>query len=394
MASATRTARLPVAQEVPEGSSSEIVPIVFPERGLIRRNAGRVYSCINWLFGFATLLLGLAVLASIPVFQFLTLGYLLESSGRVARSGRIRDGFIGVRTAARFGGIAIGAFVLWLPLYGMSYMAERARIIDPNARITRQWETWLLFMTVIYGLHVLAACLRDGRLRSFFWPLNLFWLIRRVFQDNMVRVARDSLWKTTTSLRLPFYFWLGLRGFLGAFLWLLIPVALLGQSHRLAALGVLGGFLLGLVVLYLPFLQTRFARDGKLRAFLQLQAVRRDYRFAPFAFAVALSMHLLSAIPLYLLKIELIPRDLMYLEGLIFLAFIFPSRLLDGWAYSRSTRRSTSRFWLLLWICRLSVIPAIVAYVLMVFTSQHLGWNGVSSLFEQHAFLLPVPFAK
>ena len=40
------------------------------------------------------------VLAALPVLQFLSLGYLLEAGGRVARSGRLREGFIGVRTAA------------------------------------------------------------------------------------------------------------------------------------------------------------------------------------------------------------------------------------------------------------------------------------------------------
>ena len=34
--------------------------------------------------------------------------------------------------------------------------------------------------------------------------------------------------------------------------------------------------------------------------------------------------------PLYLLKIEVIPRDLVFLEGLVFLLFIFPARLLGG----------------------------------------------------------------
>jgi hypothetical protein len=33
-----------------------------------------------------------------------------------------------------------------------------------------------------------------------------------------------------------------------------------------------------------------------------------------------------------------------------------------------------------------------IAYVLVVFTSPHLGWHGIGSLYEQHAFLLPVPF--
>jgi hypothetical protein len=394
MASLSTPSGLPIAQEVPEAENSEFVQIIYPKRGLIRRSLGNVGLLVEWLFGLASLWLGLAVLASVPIVNFLTLGYILESSGRVARNGRLRDGFIGVRTAARFGGIAAGAFLFWLPLYGMSYMAERARIIDISGRIARKWETWLIVLTVFYVLHLVATCLRDGRLRSFFWPLNVVWLLRRTFRENVLKTARDSLWNTVTALRLPYYFWLGVRGFLGAFLWLIVPLALLGQAHRLPALGILGGFLLAIVVLYLPFLQTRFARDNRLRAFIQLRAVRRDLRCAPIAFAIALSIHLAFAIPLYLLKIEVIPRDLMYLEGLIFLAFIFPARLLDGWAYSRATRRKQPRYWLFRWVGRLSVLPVILAYVLVVFASQHLGWYGVSSLFEQHAFLLPVPFTK
>jgi hypothetical protein len=48
--------------------------------------------------------------------------------------------------------------------------------------------------------------------------------------------------------------------------------------------------------------------------------------------------------------------------------------------------------WLFRWAGRLSVIPIVIAYVFVVFLSQHLGWKGVTTLYEQHAFLLPVPF--
>ena len=94
------------------------VPVVMPvrHRGRFRRLIGIVGSVAEWCFGVATLLVGLAVLASVPVGQFLALGYCLEASGRVARSGRIRDGLIGVRTAAKFGGCALAGFLLWLPL--------------------------------------------------------------------------------------------------------------------------------------------------------------------------------------------------------------------------------------------------------------------------------------
>ncbi|HZT80879.1 MAG TPA: hypothetical protein VFA26_11675, partial [Gemmataceae bacterium] len=50
-----------------------------------------------WLIGTVSLIVGLAVLSATPVLQFLSLGYLLECSGRMARTGRFRDGFIGQR---------------------------------------------------------------------------------------------------------------------------------------------------------------------------------------------------------------------------------------------------------------------------------------------------------
>ncbi len=79
-----------------------------------------------------SLVLGLSMLAALPVVQFLTLGYFLESSARVAQSGRIRDGFVGVRKAARVGGVTAG---IWLSLSRRgspgSY-ARSAELINPG----------------------------------------------------------------------------------------------------------------------------------------------------------------------------------------------------------------------------------------------------------------------
>src|SRR4051794_23706448 len=80
----------------------------------IRRIAHGVGQAAEWLFGLASVMLGLAILAALPLAQFLSLGYLLEASGRVARTGRFRDGLIGVRRAARAGGVAAG---MWLTLW-------------------------------------------------------------------------------------------------------------------------------------------------------------------------------------------------------------------------------------------------------------------------------------
>ena len=369
------------------------LPVVMPleRQGVVRRAAAFVGALAEWCFGVAALFVGLAVLAAVPVGQFLALGYLLEASGRVARSGRLRDGFIGVRVAARFGGVALAVFALWLPLYYLSIQAEAARIIDPHGRIARQWQLWLAVLATLAALHAVAAVLR-GRVRHFFNPLNVFWLVRRAFRGGLYSEARDRLWNTVAGLHLPYYFWLGVRGFVGAFVWLAVPLLLLGMGHRYWFVGVLGGLMLAAVVLYVPFLQVRFARDNRLRAFREFRQVRAAFRRAPLAFAVALWVQLLFAIPLYLLKIEVIPRDLVFLEGLLFLLFIFPARLLGGWAYARGTRRALPRYWMVRWFGRVAVLPVVIAYVFVVFLSQHLGWQGVGSLYEQHAFLLPVPF--
>ncbi len=80
--------------------------------------AGRVArgaaSAAEWVFGLISLILGLSMLAALPVIQVLSLGYFLESSARVARTGRLRDGLIGVRPAARIGCLAAA---IWLALF-------------------------------------------------------------------------------------------------------------------------------------------------------------------------------------------------------------------------------------------------------------------------------------
>ncbi len=96
--------------------------------------------------------------------------------------------------------------------------------------------------------------------------------------------------------------------------------------------------------------------------------------------------------PLYLFKIEMIPREVAWLPSVIFLIFIFPARLLTGWAYSRAERRATPRHWFFRWTSRLGMVPVALAYVVIVFFTQYGAWGGIWSLYEQHALLLPVPF--
>jgi hypothetical protein len=353
-------------------------------------------SMLEWLFGVVVLMVGLAVLAALPVLQFLSLGYLLESSGRVARTGRLRDGFIGVRLAARLGGIVLGSWLMLLPVRLVADLAYSAQIIDPGGGRAAGWRIGLFVLIGLTALHIGMACARGGRLRYFFWPFNFIWVLLRLLRGGYYAEARDAVWDTTMSLRLPYYFSLGFRGFVGALTWLALPVTLMALGRLgtpgAALLGLLGALLLGLVLLYLPFLQTRLARVNRLSAIFDLPATRAEFRRAPWAFAFAFVVTLLFALPLYLLKIEMVPREAAWLPSLVFLAFIFPARLLTGWALGRAVHRKTPRHWFFRWTGRLAFLPAASFYVTIVFFTQYTSWNGVWSLYEQHAFLVPVPF--
>jgi len=374
----------------------DVIPVidepVLPTRFGPRRIWRGITSFGEWCFGVVALVVGLAVLAALPVVQFLTLGYLLESGGRVARTGRLREGFIGVRIAARMGSIVLGSWLMLLPLRIVSSLWASAQLIDPDGPVASGWKTFLTILTVFMVVHIVAACSRGGKLRYFLWPFNGIWLIRRLWRGGYYTQARDAVWEFVKALRLPYYFWLGLRGFAGAFLWLAIPITLLALGRKVPLVGFLGGFLLAIVLLYVPFLQIRFAAENRFRAFFEPRAIRAHFRRAPWAFAFALSITLLFAVPLYALKIEMIPREAAWLPSIVFLVFIFPARLLTGWAYGRADRRPSPRHWFFRWTGRLGILPVAAVYVIIVFFTQYAAWGGIWSLYEQHAFLLPVPF--
>jgi len=143
---------------------------------------------------------------------------------------------------------------------------------------------------------------------------------------------------------------------------------------------------------HLPFLQTRYAAQNRLRAMFEWGAVRAAFARAPVVFSIALLFTLALALPLYILKIEIVPREAAWLPSLLFVLSIWPARMISGWAYARSQRHSARRHWLFRWTSRLAMAPMVAFYVLVVFFTQYLSWHGVWSLYEQHAFLVPVPF--
>jgi hypothetical protein len=360
---------------------------------LAGRAGGAMLSAIEWLFGLVALVVGLSTLAALPVVQLMTLGYFLESAARVAQTGRLRDGLIGVRRAARLGGVTAAISLLLVPAWLVASYARSAELIDSGGPATRNWRVALIVITFLSFFHICVSCARGGRLRHFLWPLgHPFWLVRRLRAGGLYAEVRDALWALVASLRIPYYFRIGLVGFVGTLAWLVVPAILIGATAKFPVAGLVGAILLAVIVPFLPFLQVRYAVEGDISALFSRRAIRDRFRRAPWAFAFSLMVLLLASIPLYLLKVEMIPREAAWLPSLVFVIFLAPARLLTGWAYARSGRRDRPRHWIFRTLGRIAIVATALLYVIVVFLGQYTSWGGVSSLYEQHAFLLPVPF--
>ena len=119
-------------------------------------------------------------------------------------------------------------------------------------------------------------------------------------------------------------------------LWLTVPVTLLAVGWKFPLLGFLGFLLLLPVLAILPFLQMQFAARNRFTKMFDVLGV------VPLVSASAVGVflravhHAAVRVPLYLLKIELVPRDALMIPALVFIAFIWPARLLTGWVCGRA----------------------------------------------------------
>ncbi len=381
---------------LPDAPSPAAEPPAKPSGNWIKQAWLGLCSLSEWIFGFFSLLVGLSLLATIPVVQFLSLGYLLESSGRIVRTGRVRDGFVGVRKAARVGSIVLGTWIVLWPARFVSELWYSSYLLNGPSREAALLRVALVLTIGVTVVHIVWAWFRGGKLRHFLWPAPLR-LVRRIRQGGIYPEARDATWDFLASLRIRTYFMLGAKGFFTAGMWLFVPVSMLVLAPRLpnpggVLIGMLGALLFSAVLIYLPFLQARFGETHSVATMFDLRAVRARFRRAPIAFGIALTATLLSALPLYLLKAELVPREAAWLPSLVFIVFMYPARLAAGWAIARSQRIDHARHFIFRWSSRLSMVPVVAFYVLIVYFTQYVSWYGGLSLYEQHAFLLPVPF--
>ncbi|RMF38098.1 MAG: hypothetical protein D6753_16365 [Planctomycetota bacterium] len=102
-----------------------------------------------------------------------------------------------------------------------------------------------------------------------------------------------------------------------------------------------------------------------------------------------------ASLPLYLLRIEATPQELLWAPSLVFVLFMLPAKLMlgaaMGYAQSRRQRGLPRRHWMLRWPARVVALVSVLAYVGSLYVAQLVAGQGAMVMYFQHAFLVPAP---
>ncbi|QEF96751.1 hypothetical protein Mal15_07810 [Stieleria maiorica] len=377
-------------------------------RGWIRMIAGGIAWLVRGVFSLASLIVCLAVLAAIPILQLITFGYLLDVAGRLARGGTLRESLPHLRAAGKIGVVVVAVVIGSLPVQLLAHWESVASLITPGSDQATLLRAAAILAACLGVFYLLWALARGGRLVHFLWPQPKR-MLRQAWRPSTYRELPDKLWEFTRSLELGRFFWLGLRGALGTLVWLIPAMVIIaanrnGETGLAGLVGGLALIALGVVLLYLPMLQAEFAAQNRLRALFNVRRVRRLFCYAPWAWLLAMVLGLVVLpIPLYLLKIEATPREVVWLPTLMFVAFILPARLAEGLALRRAARIAQNHgdgtvkpagVWSFVsrWSARLLMPGFVAIYLLFVTLSQYTSWDGLQTWVQQHAVLIPIPF--
>ncbi|MEM6691548.1 MAG: DUF4013 domain-containing protein [Planctomycetota bacterium] len=350
----------------------------------------------------------LALLAAVPGINFIAFGYLLDVSGKIARGRKLREGLPASETYGYLGLALAGIGVAWIAVQMVVHQQSVATIVNPDSSASNLLRFASIFLATFAMSYLGWVWVRGGRLRHYLWPAPIRFL-KEGWRWSTWSDSADRFWTQTASLEWPRLFWLGLRGFLGTLIWLIPAIIVMaavrdGDTGLAGLIGGLAMLVLAIVMAHLPMLQVQFAADNRLKSLFEIRRVRASFRAAPWAWLVAMFLTLiLLPLPLYLLKIEATPAEVVWLPTLFFVAFILPARIASGLAMRRAWRqqeKSEISKWGKRWglVSRISVrliMPALIlSYLAVVYASQYTSWDGYATWIQQHAVMLPIPFER
>lgn len=354
-------------------------------------------------FGTGCLVMVLAILAAIPGLNILTLGYLIDPQKRVAVSGRLRDGFPLMALAPRLGVIVFFSILLLIPIrIQAERVSDAAVILGAMHPQVVQMQTILQVLQTIVAVHLMLAIARGGMVGCFLRPFkNLKWFLRKIFTRTGREEMSEGIEQVLQLVRPVQHFWIGLKAFVGAVLWLFIPTGLLvaysapgRTSPFFGLLSLLGGVLLIPVAAWLPQLQVHQAVTGKFSAIFSVRAARRVIRSTPLCWMLTTVLMYVMTFPLYLAKIKLLPADALLVLTPFFIILTYPARILVAWAYHRGMQKTQAAWWPYRWTIRLVMIPLLAGYAGFQFATPLISELGKAAPLENPAFLGPVPYAQ
>lgn len=355
----------------------------------------RIGGSLTAILGFPFVLLGLGALAATPILHLAAMGYLLDASGRVARSGRLADGFIGARQGLTWGVVAIFTWLFLLPLRILGNIRATSVVIDPSQETYLVWTAGLAALAMLVVAHLAMALAKGGAWWRFLIPeLRPSEWRRLFFSRDAYAARRDQTWNALESLKLPELIGLGLMGTAQALLWMALPMCLLAMGPQIRPINLVGLALGSVCAVAAPIAQTRLAFTDDWRSMFDARSCWRDFTRAPWPFALSVVVALAAPVPVYLLKFVPLTDDVAWLTGAIVVTTLLPGRLLLGWACARANRPTARAATGIHLVAATTVLVAGgAAYVITVFLSRYAAWNGYISLFEQHALLVFWPGA-
>ena len=362
-----------------------------------------VFWFIHLAFGTGCLVMVLAILAAIPGLNILTLGYLIDPQKRVAVSGRLRDGFPLMALAPRLGMIVFFSIVFLAPIRFQSVrVSDAAVILGATHPQVVQMQTILQVLQTIVAVHLMLAIARGGTVGCFLRPFkNIIWFLRKIFTRKGREEMSEGTEQVLQLVRPVQHFWIGLKAFVGAVLWLFIPAGLLvaysapGRTSPIfGLLSFLGGVLMIPVAAWLPQLQVHQAVTGRFSAIFSVRAARRVIRSTPLCWMLTTVLMYVMTFPLYLTKVKLLPADALLVLTPFFIILTYPARILVAWAYHRGMQQAKAASWPYRWTIKLLMIALLAGYSGFQFATPLISELGKAAPLENPAFLGPVPYAQ
>ena len=202
---------------------------------------------------------------------------------------------------------------------------------------------------------------------------------------------------------------LGVKAFLGAYLWLLVPSFFIAigwysswifsferltyEMSFFVTLTLIGMFVLGWVAFYLPMLTAHFCTQGTIRSFFQLKQAQKQIRKVPFFYGFALLFTILLMLFPYGAKVpRLQPENV---QGVAFGYFILIlwAKLLWAKAYHKAEQGQEKGFFAFSrWWLRIAKVASFILVPFILVLSQFISWRGAYGFFEHFMYLLPTSF--